>query len=135
MTRVLSVLSELNLYYDDTEKEDKFDTGYFKNVEINNCYFYDAGAMYKKAGDWGGDFILIINPTEMDNVNIHHNRFEAWGRWVFAVDLGCYGECMTNVKFNDNICIGANASVYDEESYQLIYSNCFILLIRNLKYR
>lgn len=25
MTRVLSVLSELNLYYDDTEKEDKFD--------------------------------------------------------------------------------------------------------------
>ena len=102
------------------EKEDKFDSGYFKNVEINNCDFYDAGAMYKKAGDWGGDFILVINPTAMDNVNIHHNRFEAWGRWVFAVDLGGNGECMTNVKFNDNVCIGANACKYSEENYSII---------------
>ena len=102
------------------EKEDKFDSGYFKNVEINNCYFYDAGAMYKRSGDAGGDFILIINPTAMDNVNIHHNRFEAWGRWVFAVDLGGNGECMTNVKFNDNICIGANACKYSEENYSII---------------
>lgn len=102
------------------EKEDKFGSGYFKNVEINNCYFYDAGAMYKKAGDWGGDFILVINPTEMDNVNIHHNRFEAWGRWVFAVDLGGYGECMTNIKFNDNVCIGGNACKYSEENYNII---------------
>ena len=102
------------------EKEDNFDSGCFKNVEINNCYFYDAGSMYKKAGDWGGDFILVINPTIMDNVNIHHNRFEAWGRWVFAVDLGGYGECMTNVKFNDNICIGANACRYSEENYSVI---------------
>lgn len=102
------------------EKEDKFDSGYFKNVEINNCYFYDAGAMRKTASDYGGDFILIINPTEMDNVNIHHNRFEAWGRWVFAVDLGGNGECMTNVKFNDNVCIGANACKYSEENYSII---------------
>ena len=56
----------------------------------------------------------------MDNVNIHHNRFEAWGRWVFAVDLGGNGECMTNVKFNDNICIGANACKYSEENYSII---------------
>lgn len=102
------------------EKEDKFDSGYFKNVEINNCYFYDAGARRKTASDYGGDFILIINPTEMDNVNIHHNRFEAWGRWVFAVDLGGNGECMTNVKFNDNVCIGANACKYSEENYSII---------------
>ena len=102
------------------EKEDKFDSGYFKNVEINNCYFYDAGAIFKRSGDAGGDFILIINPTAMDNVNIHHNRFEAWGRWVFAVDLGGNGECMTNVKFNDNVCIGANACEYSEENYSII---------------
>lgn len=100
------------------EKEDKFDSGYFKNVEINNCYFYDAGAMYRKAGDWGGDFILVINPTAMDNVNIHHNRFEAWGRWVFAVDLGGNGECLTNCKFEDNTCIGNNAK--DENDNFLI---------------
>ena len=102
------------------EKEDSFDSGYFKNVEINNCYFYDAGAMYRTAGDCGGDFILIINPAAMDNVNIHHNRFEAWGRWVFAVDLGGNGECMTNVKFNDNVCIGGNACRYSEENYSVI---------------
>ena len=102
------------------EKEDNFDSGYFKNIEVNNCYFYDAGAMYRKAGDWGGDFILVINPAAMDNVNIHHNRFEAWGRWVFAVDLGGNGECMTNVKFNDNVCIGANACKYSEEDYSIL---------------
>lgn len=96
------------------------DKGSFKNFEINNCYFYDAGAMYRTAGDYGGDFVLIINPTVMDNVNIHHNRFEAWGRWVFAVDLGGNGECMTNVKFNDNVCIGANACKYSEENYSII---------------
>lgn len=100
------------------EKEEKFDSGYFKNVEINNCYFYDAGAMYRTAGDWGGDFILVVNPTAMDNVNIHHNRFEAWGRWVFAIDLGGNGECLTNCKFEDNTCIGNNAK--DENDNFLI---------------
>ena len=96
------------------------DKGSFKNFEIANCSFKDAGAMYKRAGDSGGDFVLVVNPTVMDNVNIHHNRFESWGRWVFAVDLGGNGECMTNVKFNDNVCIGANACKYSEENYNII---------------
>lgn len=113
-----TVLKSIHPLY--LEKEDKFDSGYFNNIEINNCCFYDAGAMLRTAGDYGGDFILVINPTAMDNVNIHHNRFEAWGRWVFAVDLGGNGECMTNVKFNDNICIGANACKYSEENYSII---------------
>ena len=98
------------------------DKGSFKNFEINNCYFYDAGAMYKKAGDYGGDFILIVNPTIMNNVNIHHNRFEAWGRWVFAIDLGGQGECLKNIKFNNNVCIGANAyeEVNEDGSYKYL---------------
>ena len=87
--------------------------------EIHDCSFYDGGAMYKRSGDSGGDHILIINPDSMNNVNIHHNKFEAWGRWVFAVDLGGNGEQLTNVKFNDNTCIGANASVLDDD-YQLV---------------
>ena len=113
-----TLIKEIHPLY--LKKENNFDSGCFKNVEINNCYFYDAGAMFKRSGDAGGDFILIINPTAMDNVNIHHNRFEAWGRWVFAVDLGGNGECMTNVKFNDNICIGANACKYSEENYSIL---------------
>ena len=35
-----SVIKNVHPLY--LEKEDKFDSGYFKNVEINNCYFYDA---------------------------------------------------------------------------------------------
>ena len=110
-----TLLKDIHPLYD--SKTDSFSSGYFLDVEINNCEFFDAGAMYKRAGDYGGDFILIINPTIMDNLNVHHNKFEAWGRWVLAVDLGGYGECMTNVKFNDNICIGANARKWDEENY------------------
>ena len=110
-----TLLKDIHPLYD--SKTDSFSSGYFLDVEINNCEFFDAGAMYKRAGDYGGDFILIINPTIMDNLNVHHNKFEAWGRWVLAVDLGGYGECMTNVKFNDNICIGANAREWDEENY------------------
>ena len=110
-----TLLKGIHPLYD--SKTDSFSSGYFLDVEINNCEFFDAGAMYKRAGDYGGDFILIINPTIMDNLNVHHNKFEAWGRWVLAVDLGGYGECMTNVKFNDNICIGANAREWDEENY------------------
>ena len=113
-----TLIKEIHPLY--LEKENNFDSGCFKNIEVNNCYFYDAGAMFKRSGDAGGDFILVINPTVMDNVNIHHNRFEAWGRWVFAVDLGGNGECMTNVKFNDNICIGANACKYSEENYSIL---------------
>ena len=110
-----TLLKDIHPLYD--SKTDSFSSGYFLDVEINNCEFFDAGAMYKRAGDYGGDFILIINPIIMDNLNVHHNKFEAWGRWVLAVDLGGYGECMTNVKFNDNICIGANAREWDEENY------------------
>ena len=83
-----------------------------ENFNIYNNHFFDAGAMYRKAGDWGGDHILIINPLELDGLNIHDNKFEAWGRWVFAIDLGGNGECLKNIKFNNNICIGANA--YEE---------------------
>lgn len=83
-----------------------------ENFNIYNNHFFDAGAMHKQAGDWGGDHILIVNPTELDGLNIHDNRFEAWGRWVFAIDLGGNGECLKNIKFNNNVCIGANA--YEE---------------------
>lgn len=85
---------------------------YIENFNIYNNHFFDAGAMYKRSGDCGGDHILIINPTELDGLNIHDNRFEAWGRWVFAIDLGGQGECLKNIKFNNNVCIGANA--YEE---------------------
>lgn len=83
-----------------------------ENLNIYNNHFFDGGAMHRTAGDWGGDHILIINPTELDRLNIHDNRFEAWGRWVLAIDLGGNGECLKNIKFNNNVCIGANA--YEE---------------------
>ena len=93
-----------------------------ENFNIYNNHFFDAGAMHRQAGDWGGDHILIINPTELDGLNIHDNRFEAWGRWVFAIDLGGNGECLKNIKFNNNICIGANAyeDVNEDGSYKFL---------------
>lgn len=84
-------------------------TGKFNNVNIHNNEFFDAGSMYKKAGDAGGDFILIINPAEMNNLAVEHNKFNAWGRWVLAVDLSGKSERMNGVKFNYNTCIGSNA--------------------------
>ena len=39
------------------------------------------------------------------DINIHDNKFINWGRWVFAIDLGGNGECIENVKFNNNICV------------------------------
>lgn len=108
-------IKSIHPVYTNNEKK-----GSIKNLSIHDNYFYDAGAMYRQAGDWGGDHILIINPDEVDGIDINHNRFEAWGRWVFAVDLGGNGECMTNVKFNDNVCIGANACKYSEENYNTI---------------
>ena len=74
--------------------------------------------MYKKAGDAGGDFILIINPAEMDNLTVEHNKFNAWGRWTLAIDLGGRNEVLHNVKFNYNTCIGANASETSEDGTQ-----------------
>ena len=74
--------------------------------------------MYKKAGDAGGDFVLIINPAEMNNLAIEHNKFNAWGRWCLAVDLSGRGERMNGVKFNYNTCIGANATETSEDGTQ-----------------
>ena len=93
-----------------------------ENFNIYNNHFFDAGAMYRTAGDWGGDHILIVNPTELDGLNIHDNKFEAWGRWVFAIDLGGYGECLKNIEFNNNVCIGANAyeEVNEDGSYKFL---------------
>lgn len=102
---------ELHPLYD--EKSNTFKDGYFLNVEVTECFFKDAGANYKKAGDFGGDFILIVNPSALDNLNIHHNHFESWGRWVLAIDLGGNGECLTNIKFEDNECLGSIAKDSD----------------------
>ena len=42
--------------------------------------------------DCGGDAVLIINPTESNNVSICNNKIIDWGRWCFSVDLGGNGE-------------------------------------------
>ena len=90
-------------------------TNCIENLNIHDNYFYDAGAMYRTAGDCGGDFILIVNPMESDGIYIENNRFEAWGRWVFSIDLLGGGEVVKNVNFNNNICIGANAHGWEFE--------------------
>ena len=92
-----------------------------ENWSIHDNYFYDAGAMYRKAGDWGGDHILIINPAETDGLYVENNKFEAWGRWVFAIDLGGQGECLRNIKFNNNTCIGANGYLESYSDGKAIY--------------
>ena len=69
-------------------KEDgSFKEPHIKNFHIHNCWFNDNGAMYKSAGDAGGDFILIIDPYELDGLTIENNEFYNWGRWVFSIDL------------------------------------------------
>ena len=98
-------------------KEDgSFKEPHIKNFHIHNCWFNDNGAMYKSAGDAGGDFILIIDPYELDGLTIENNEFYNWGRWVFSIDLKGSGERLYNIKFNNNICYGANASD-DEGNY------------------
>ena len=109
-------IKDMHPLYD--KLSDSFKGGYINNFEVCDCNFFDSGARYRQAGDFGGDFILIINPNASDNVNIHHNTFKAWGRWVLAVDLGGNGECLTNYKFEDNICIGNNAK--DENDVYII---------------
>lgn len=94
--------------YNVLEPNASFKPSYIKNLNIHHNSFNDAGAMYSKAGDWGGDFILIINPTALDGLYIEDNLFENWGRWVFAIDLGGEGERLYNIKFNRNQCLGAN---------------------------
>ena len=94
--------------YNVLEPNASFKPSYIKNLNIHHNSFNDAGAMYSKGGDWGGDFILIINPTALDGLFVEDNVFENWGRWVFAIDLGGEGERLYNIKFNRNQCLGAN---------------------------
>ena len=85
------------------------------NVEIYNCEFKEGGTR-KNVQDVGGDGVLIINPSELSHdINIHDNKFINWGRWCFAIDLGGNGECIENVKFNNNYCFqdaAKNTSLY-----------------------
>ena len=41
---------------------------------------------------------------------------------MFAIDLGGYGECLKNIKINNNVCIGANAyeEVNEDGSYKYL---------------
>ena len=94
--------------YNVLEPNASFKPSYIKNLNIHHNSFNDAGAMYSKSGDWGGDFILIINPTALDGLFVEDNVFENWGRWVLAIDLGGEGERLYNIKFNRNQCLGAN---------------------------
>lgn len=74
------------------------------NIEIYDCEFIEGGTR-KNVQDVGGDGILIINPMgNSHDINIHNNKFTNWGRWCFAIDLGGNGECIENVKFNNNYC-------------------------------
>ena len=85
------------------------------NIEIYDCEFKEGGTR-KNVQDVGGDGILIINPSELSHdINIHNNKFTNWGRWCFAIDLGGNGECIENVKFNNNYCFqdaAKNTSLY-----------------------
>ena len=85
------------------------------NVEIYDCEFIEGGTR-ANVQDVGGDGILIINPMENSHdINIHNNKFTNWGRWCFAIDLGGNGECIENVKFNNNYCFqdaSKNTSLY-----------------------
>ena len=76
----------------------------FNNVEIYGNTFLENGTSVD-IPDGGGDDILIINPEESENVNIHNNKMYNWGRWVLAVDLGGNGERFYNYTFKQNICI------------------------------
>lgn len=107
-TNVLGTLSELHPRYD--KKTGTFNKAALKNWSINNNEFKNSGSMYKKAGDYGGDFILIVNPDAMDGLFIEDNKFLYWGRWVLSIDLGGNGERLYNIKFNRNYCRGDNSS-------------------------
>lgn len=107
-TNVLGSLSESHPRYD--KNTGSFNKVSLKNWNINNNEFKNSGSMYKKAGDYGGDFILIVNPDAMDGLFIEDNKFLYWGRWVLSIDLGGNGERLYNIKFNRNYCRGDNSS-------------------------
>lgn len=89
----------------------------FSNIKIYNNNFKNNGTGIDTS-DGGGDFILIINPDISNNVEITHNYFEDWGRWVFSVDLGGNGERFTNYKFNNNKCIQTENNKLDTGKYR-----------------
>ena len=82
----------------------------FNNVEIYGCTIKNVGTKIVQS-DSGGDCILIINPIECNNVNVHNNKLLNWGRWAYSIDLGGNGERFYNHSFVQNICI------QDEENY------------------
>ena len=89
----------------------------FNNVEIYGNHFESLGTS-QNVSDCGGDAILIINPMQSDNVNIHNNRVTNWGRWCFAVDLGGNGERFYNYTIKQNICIQD-----DKNTFAIPFSN------------
>ena len=89
----------------------------FNNVEIYGNHFESLGVS-QNVSDCGGDAILIINPMQSDNVNIHNNRVTNWGRWCFAVDLGGNGERFYNYTIKQNICIQD-----DRNTFAIPFSN------------
>lgn len=82
--------------------------GAIKNWTIKNCTIKNTGTMYNDLDCGYGDDLLIINPYNVDGLNIINNKFLNWGRWVLAIDLGGAGEKLYNVKFNNNTCIQQN---------------------------
>ena len=82
----------------------------FNNVEIYGCTIKNTGTKIVQS-DSGGDCVLIINPIECNNVNVHNNKLLNWGRWAYSIDLGGNGERFYNHSFVQNIC------VQDENNY------------------
>lgn len=82
--------------------------GAIKNWTIKNCTIKNTGTMYDDLDCGYGDVLLVINPYNVDGLNILNNKFLNWGRWVFAIDLGGEGDKLNNIKFNNNTCIQQN---------------------------
>ena len=101
-------LLDLNPRFNKETKE--LDKASIENWTINNNEFENAGTMKNNKGDYGGDFILIVNPDKLNGLYIEDNKFLFWGRWVFSIDLGGNGERLYNIKFNRNYCRGTTSS-------------------------
>lgn len=107
-SNVLGSLTEQNPRYNNETKE--FNKVSIENWNINNNEFENSGTMKNDKGDYGGDFILLVNPDKLDGLYIEDNKFLFWGRWVFSIDLGGNGERLYNIKFNRNYCRGTTSS-------------------------